>query len=119
MTEVFLEELEFYAYHGVSEAEQSVGHRYVASVDLLVQERASETDDVHDTVDYGEVGQLIESVSKETQFKTLERLGSQICEELFATYPTIKEVRLELAKRLPPMPNIAERAGVRIERVRK
>lgn len=118
MIEVFIEELEFYAFHGVSEEERQIGHRYVASIELSVGDGALTSDDVKDTADYGEAAQLVLEVAGRKQYKTLEGLGKAICEAIFERFSGVKGVRLEIAKRLPPMNAIAERAGVRIERVK-
>lgn len=112
MYQVFLDSLEFYAHHGVPAEERVVGHRYVVTLAMTVDGRATETDNVHDTVDYGEVASRVFEVATDAQFKTVERLAQRIGESLLAGFPRIQSVEVRLAKRLPPAPMIAEAAGV-------
>ena len=115
---VFIEALEFYAYHGVGEAEQSVGHRYVADVEIDVRGRADRTDNLEDTVDYGEVARILVDHAQAQHHRTLERLGDDLAGLVLESFPMVEEVRLRLGKRLPPAPFQAEVAGVDIVRTR-
>jgi dihydroneopterin aldolase len=114
MFRVFVENLEFYAYHGVPNAEQEIGHRYVATVSVLVNGLANETDSIEDTVDYARLSKHIEFVARAEKYRTVERLAQVICQTLLMSFPDIRQVDLKLAKRLPPAEFIAESAGVEI-----
>ena len=116
---VFLEALEFYAYHGVSAEEQRIGHRYLASIWLQVHGSADLTDDIKETVDYGDLGLFIQNLGTSNQVKTVERLAAMMCDAVLEKYPLVEEVRLLLAKRLPPAPLIAATAGVDMVRKRE
>lgn len=112
MAQVFVFAIEFYGYHGVPEAERTVGHRYIVDAHLYVDERASITDNVDDTVDYGSVGQLIVQVGTTQQVKTVERLARLIAEAILDGYPSVESVTISVCKPNPPMPVIASQAGV-------
>jgi dihydroneopterin aldolase len=109
---VFIEDLEFYSYHGVSGEERLVGHRYMASVSLDVDGQATTTDAIAHTVDYGAAGDVIQRVASSKQFSTVERLADEICRELLSRFRSVQEVRLKVVKRLPPAPMIVREAGV-------
>jgi len=112
MYRVFIQNLEFYAHHGVPAEERVIGHRYVVSLDMQVDGNATQTDNVHDTVDYGEVASVLFDVATGRQFKTIERVAQGVGDALLARYPRIQSVEVRLSKRLPPAPMIAEMAGV-------
>ncbi|MEQ1936364.1 MAG: dihydroneopterin aldolase [Fimbriimonadaceae bacterium] len=114
MFRVFVEDLEFYAFHGVPNAEQEIGHRYLVTVSVLVNGLAHETDAITDTVDYGEIAKHIEFVAKAERYRTLEGLGQVICQTILMRFPDIRRVDLRLAKRLPPADIIAAAAGIEI-----
>ncbi|MCB8933312.1 MAG: dihydroneopterin aldolase [Fimbriimonadaceae bacterium] len=118
MITLFVEGLEFYAHHGVPEAEQAIGHRYAVDLEIDVREKATQTDRVEDTVDYAAVAEALVGHAQEHRYRTLERLAAGLCDTLFETFEAIVEVRMRLAKRLPPAPIIAEVAGVEIVRSR-
>lgn len=112
MYEVFVENLEFYGYHGVSAEERKVGHRYQVSVSLMVDGLAPDSDDVADTVDYATIAQTVVVVSSSTQFRTVERLAKAIGQAVLAHFSLAHSVRVRVAKRLPPAEMMADSAGV-------
>ena len=58
--------LSLYTHHGVSDAEREVGQRLVIDLRLdLGETDATVTDDVADTVDYGDVCQLVALVAQQ------------------------------------------------------
>lgn len=118
MFTVFVEQLEFYAFHGVPDEEQKIGHRYAVSVALEVEGQAHESDSVSDTVDYGEVCRLLVDTATKTQTRTLERLGTQMCEEILREFSRVTDVNLRIWKPNPPTPFVVEKAGVEIFRSR-
>ncbi len=64
--------LSLYTHHGVSEAEREIGQRLV--LDLRIEAGtcdATVTDRVEDTVDYGEVCQVVALVAPQRSYKTL------------------------------------------------
>ena len=115
---LFVTGLEFYAYHGVPSEEREIGHRYVVDLDLRVNSRAEQSDDVADTVDYGLAAKVVLDVASATQYKTVERLAYVIAETLLTRFERVEEVSIRLAKRLPPAPIIAEELGVQLELTR-
>jgi dihydroneopterin aldolase len=115
---VFVKGLEFYGYHGVSQEEQAVGHRYRANITLQVEGKADETDDIADTVDYGAVADLALRIASAKQYKTVEKLAAVLAEQLLVAFGSVQECEVEVAKLLPPMPAIAAEAGAVVKRTR-
>ena len=115
---VFLRGLEFYAYHGVPEAERAVGHRYAVDLEVEVTGRAIDTDAIEDTVDYALLGERAVQVASATAYRTVERLAAAICEAVLENFPLVLRVRATVVKRLPPANLIAECAGVVVARER-
>jgi dihydroneopterin aldolase len=118
-TTLFVTGLEFYAYHGVPAEEREIGHRYRLDLEMKVECRATETDRVEDTVDYGAVAARLVELGTGARWQTVEKVASLMLDDLFARYPAIVSARLRLAKRLPPAPVVAEEAGVEISRSRR
>ncbi|HLK16419.1 MAG TPA: dihydroneopterin aldolase [Fimbriimonadaceae bacterium] len=114
MSTIFVRGIEFYGYHGVSEAERSVGHRFSADVALEVNETASVTDDVADTVDYTLVAAAVVEIGRGSSVSTVERLARLIAERLLTDNPCASDVAVEVTKLLPPMPLPVTGAGVRL-----
>ncbi|HLV80928.1 MAG TPA: dihydroneopterin aldolase [Chthonomonadaceae bacterium] len=111
--------LEFYAYHGDSEQEQTVGHRYQVDARLTVDTRAAaESDRLHDTVSYSKVARRIVQVGTQEQFRLLEALAGRLAGMILSEFPAIQAVRLRVLKMCPPMNAIVTSVGVEIVRAR-
>ena len=98
-----LENLRFYAYHGVMPQEQVVGNEYIVNLRMKVDvSKAMASDEVADTVNYAEV---FEAIKKEMEIpsKLIEHVAGRITKRLFKEFPTIEEITLKLSKRNPPM----------------
>lgn len=60
MDTIFVRAIEFYGYHGASDEEQVVGHRYLVDVDLrYCTRRAGNSDKLQDTINYSRVAKRI------------------------------------------------------------
>lgn len=116
---IFVESIEFYAYHGASDEEQSVGHRYAVNVRLSADvSKAGESDNLLDTVNYAAVAARIVEIGTRRQFRLLEALAERMAQALLEEYP-IESVEIEVRKLHPPMNVIASAVGVRISRSRQ
>jgi 7,8-dihydroneopterin aldolase/epimerase/oxygenase len=108
--------LSLYTHHGVSAAEREVGQRLVFDLRLDVGETdATVTDEIEDTVDYGEVCQLVALIAQQRQHKTLERLCSTIADRLLADYE-LEGVWVKAAKPEPPIPLPVDEVSVEVWR---
>ena len=108
--------LSLYTHHGVSEAEREVGQRLVLDLRLDVGETdATVTDSIEDTVDYGEVCQLVALIAQQRSHKTLERLCSTIADRLLADYD-LEAVWVKAAKPEPPIALTVEEVSVEVWR---
>ncbi len=111
--------LEFYAYHGASDEEQTIGHRYRVEVKLHVDtHKAGLSDNLNDTVNYAEVALCIQEVAQSSQHRLLESLAERIVSVLLEQFQRVEAVTLKIEKRLPPFPAIVESVGVEIYRTR-
>ena len=108
--------LSLYTHHGVSEAEREVGQRLVLDLRLDVGETdATVTDSIEDTVDYGEVCQLVALIAQQRSHKTLERLCSTIANRLLADYD-LEGVWVKATKPEPPIPLSVDEVSVEVWR---
>ena len=108
--------LSLYTHHGVSAAEREIGQRLVLDVRFDVGEPdALVTDRVEDTVDYGEVCQVIALVAQQRSYKTLERLCAVIAERLASQFGA-ESVTVKASKPEPPIPLPVEDVSVEVWR---
>ncbi len=108
--------LSLYTHHGVTAAEREVGQRLVLDLRLEVGDcDATVTDRVEDTVDYGEVCQVIALIAQQRSYKTLERLCAVIAERLASQFGA-EMITVKASKPEPPIPLPVEEVSVEVWR---
>lgn len=111
---ILLENVKFYAFHGVLSQERKVGNDYQVSLRIGYDiSRAMVSDDVNDTLNYAEVYQLL-SQEMSVPSALLERVAGRIGDRLFRKFPAIQSIDLTIIKVNPPMGADSEGAGVEV-----
>jgi 7,8-dihydroneopterin aldolase/epimerase/oxygenase len=116
---ILINALEFYGYHGASDQEQSVGHRYFVDVRLGVDTRAAGSSDrLSDTVSYSRVARRLIEIGTQRQFRLLEALAATMVTVVLDEFHAVISVGLRVQKMCPPMNAIVASVGVEITRRR-
>ncbi len=116
--EIELRGLSIYTHHGVSEAEQEVGQRLEFDISFDVPDcDAVLTDRLEDTIDYGQVSDIVALAATERSYKTLERLAQVVGERLMQQYGS-ESVRVRAAKPEPPLPLAIQEVAVEVTQER-
>jgi dihydroneopterin aldolase len=88
----------------VTAAEREVGQRLLIDVSFELEAcDATVTDELDDTVDYGAVCEQVWLAAQDRSYKTLERLGSAICDRLMDHFG-VDAVMVRCTKPQPPIP---------------
>ncbi len=115
---MFVEDIRFYAHHGVTPAEQTVGAWFSVDVDLAVDlAPAAVSDDLRSTVDYGAVTARIVEIGTSERVNLLERLAGRLAQVLLGEFPC-REVRVRLRKLTPSLGGRQGTPGVELTRCR-
>lgn len=116
MGKIILENMEFYAYHGVLPHESELGNTFVIRLEMEVDtQKAGTTDHLDDTVNY----QLIyNAIRKQMDIpsKLLEHAAQRIVDKLINKFPRILHLKLSLSKLNPPLGGKVDRVTVELER---
>jgi len=108
--------LSLFTHIGVSPAEREVGQRLLFDIRIDVGESdATETDRIEDTIDYGEVCQLVALVAQQRNYKTLERLCTVVADRIIEDFGA-EAVWVKAAKPEPPIPLALEEVSVEVWR---
>ncbi|MFJ2621777.1 2-amino-4-hydroxy-6-hydroxymethyldihydropteridine diphosphokinase [Glutamicibacter sp. NPDC087344] len=92
-------------YHGVFDFEKRDGQTFVIDVELQVDlSRAAVSDNVLDTVHYGEVSELVVAQIQAGPWDLIEKLGSEIADAILAAYPSVATVQVVVHKPQAPIP---------------
>lgn len=115
--EIHIENLEFYAHHGVFPEETKLGQKFIVSAVLYGNtRRAGREDNLELSVDYGAVSHFITEFMRTHTCKLIEAAAESLAEELLIRFPLLEGVELELKKPWAPIGLPVEYASVKIRR---
>ena len=108
-----LQDVRFHAFHGVMPQEGRVGADFLVSVRVgIALEKAMQSDDVEDTLNYAELYQLVQR-EMAIPSKLLEHVAGRIVKAIVKAFPDVTSIDLKLMKLNPPMG--ADCAGASVE----
>jgi dihydroneopterin aldolase len=115
---VFVTNLCIHGYHGVANAEKSLGQKFYVDMDCQVERSNPDSDRMDDTVCYGALCDIAERLSAKTTFNLIETFAHRIAEEILAVYPAVSLVRVRIRKPSAPIRHAVDHVGVEVERRR-
>jgi len=118
MVKIILENMEFHAFHGCLEHEQTLGNTFVVSVSMeLDTAKPGKTDALEHTLNY----QLVYDVIKgqmEMPSKLIEHVGQRILDNLMVDFPQIHSLEVKLSKLNPPLGGKVDRVIIELTKKR-
>lgn len=119
LDKIFINGMKFYGYHGVFPEENRLGQTFIVDVTLEVDLiPAGNSDDIKDSVDYGEVYEWTRQVVEGSARNLIETVAEDLAALLFRKYEAIQRVKIKVTKPNPPIPGNYEGVGVEICRER-
>jgi dihydroneopterin aldolase len=118
MGQIRLNGMEFYAYHGCYREEQLIGNHF--RVDMTMDtdmERASNSDDLCDALDYAKVYELVKQ-EMDIRSHLLEHVSGRILDRLFEHFPQLNGASVCVAKLNPPVGGQIQSVSVSQQRLR-
>ena len=101
--EITITGIRAYGFHGVYPDEKRDGQEFIVDAQLFVSTaRAAETDDVADTVHYGELAEAIARVVSGDPVDLIETLASRIADVVLA-YDLVQMTRITVHKPSAPI----------------
>lgn len=113
-SKIYLRNVRFHAFHGVSPQEGIVGNDYLVNLVLDYDfSSAMKTDDLQGTLNYAEVYQKVRE-EMAVPSKLLEHVAGRIAHRLFSDFPEIQKLQLSITKVNPPMGADSDGAGAEV-----
>lgn len=113
---ILIKDLRLFGHHGVYEREKKEGQPFI--IDLEIEADLAEaihSDQLKDTVDYGQVVNQVARIVEEESFDLIESLAGKIAAELLRE-EKIKKVSVTVKKPEAPLSRSLEYVGVRLVR---
>ena len=106
--------MEFHAFHGCLEHEQTLGNTFVVSVTMeLDTAHAGKTDELDHTLNYQLVYDVIAG-QMEMPSKLIEHVGQRILDCLMEDFPQIHNLTVKLSKMNPPLGGKVEKVTIEL-----
>lgn len=115
--EILLENLRFFAHHGVMEQERICGNEFC--VDLCVEFESDlysfpeENEQLEHTVSYADLHAIVSEEMRKPR-RLLETLASAIARRILTSFPQVRTGYIKITKNIPPIGNIDGKAAIRM-----
>ncbi|MBB6447450.1 dihydroneopterin aldolase [Bacillus benzoevorans] len=119
MDKIYVNQMQFYGYHGVLPEENVLGQRFI--VDLIAEadlEAAGLTDDLNESVSYVDLFEVCKKVVEGEPYSLIESLAEKIAQQILNNFNKIKAVTVKVIKPDPPIPGHFQSVAVEIKRSR-
>lgn len=115
MDRISIDDIVYYAYHGVLPEERQLGQVFATSIKLGVDLSEHCRDDLNRVVDYRRAVAVVREIICGEPCRLLETLACRIAESLLEI-PGILEAEVEVRKPNPPLPGVKGGIGVAVRR---
>lgn len=119
MDKIYVNHMQFFGYHGVFPEENKLGQRFFVDVILELDiQPASQSDDLHFTVNYADVYKVTKDLVEGKPFKLVETLAEKISEDILHHFSIVEALTVKVTKPDPPIPGHYDSVAVEIRRER-
>ena len=118
---IVLKGMVFYGFHGLNDAEQELGQRFVVDIELHVDTKAAGlSDDLNDAVDYTPIYRTVKEIMEGPSIRLLEAVAETVARQVLEGFDRVDAVAVSVKKPEVAMKgSILEYAGVEIYRERQ
>ena len=119
MDKIYVNQMEFWGYHGLFPEENKLGQRFYVDLELeLDLKPAAQTDDMTKSIDYGAIYEVTKKIVEGEAFHLVESVAEQIAQELFAQFLRLEACLVKVYKPDPPIPGHYQSVAIEIHRSR-
>lgn len=116
---IYVNQMEFYGYHGVFPEENRLGQRFVVDLEIeLDLSRAGWSDNLEDSINYGELYSICKDIVEGKTFKLVESIAEHIASEVLTKFDAIHFCTIKVYKPDPPIPGHYKSVAVEMRRGR-
>lgn len=119
MDKLVLQNMKFYAYHGVYAEETNIGQWYWIDIEISADfSKAADQDILNAAIDYERVYNTCSAVM-DTPSKLIENVAIRLLRALFTTFEQAQHIRIKLSKPEPPLQGFIDSAAIEMSRTRE
>lgn len=115
MDKLIIKGLRFHGLHGLFDQEKIIGNIFEVDLEFsLSLQKAGETDNIEDTIDYAKARSIVNNIIKSHSLNLIETLSLKIGEKLFEEFE-LKALEVKVRKMNPPMEGETEYSEVTMQ----
>ncbi|MFQ3546665.1 dihydroneopterin aldolase [Halobacillus rhizosphaerae] len=119
MDKIYLNQMQFWGYHGLFPEENKLGQRFNVDLELeLDLHPAAATDDMTKSIDYGAVYEVTRAVVEGEAKKLVETVAQSLADKLLKQFERLDACRVKVTKPDPPIPGHYQSVAIDIHRSR-
>ncbi len=101
---ITLKNMIFYGYHGLHEAERTLGQRFAIDVTVSSDPDLDEkVKSLHDSIDYTQIFEVVKEHVENYKYHLLEKLANEIINAILRDFIIVKKVSLKVRKIAVPI----------------
>lgn len=109
-----LNQVHFYAEHGVLDEEAKLGNEFNVTIKLQIKTEAKVITSIHDTINYVEVFEIVKHQMQQRK-NLLETVAMEIAQELHKKYSHVRKASVAIIKTNPPIEFFSGNVGITYE----
>ncbi len=114
---IYLNDLEFFGFHGLYEAEKKIGNTFKLDIIIDFIPTVDRIEHLDQTMDYVEVYKTVQSIM-DTPTPLLETLVDRIATQILSDYSKANKIFVKITKQKLSIPSFEGTAAVSIEKSR-
>lgn len=114
MITIHLNDLRFFAFHGIHQQEKIAGGDFVVNLTVQYPEISS-AHTLDSTIDYVALYDIVKQCM-ELPTELLENVAERICEKIKSCYTQVSNIEIKITKLRPPIPGINGSTGITLHR---
>ena len=101
---IILKDMVFYGYHGVQDAERTLGQRFIVTINLTTDDAKDRfVHKLEDTVDYTKVYAVVKEVMEIDKHHLLENCANKILDTVLESFELVESVTISIRKPSVPI----------------
>lgn len=119
MDKIYVNQMEFWGYHGLFPEENKLGQRFYVDLELeLDLKPASQSDDMTRSIDYGAIYEVTKELIEGKAYRLVETVAEKISTRLFDEFTLLEGCLVKVYKPDPPIPGHYKSVAIEIHRSR-
>ncbi|MDP8226081.1 MAG: dihydroneopterin aldolase [Candidatus Celaenobacter polaris] len=117
---ITLKNMIFYGYHGLHEAERTLGQRFAIDVNVSSDhELDNKVKSLRDTIDYTQIFEVVKERVENYKYHLLEKLANEIISAILNDFILVQKVSLKIRKIAVPINGTLDYVELEMQRERE